>query len=112
MAVKLFDQLEALHNGMSVEWLIDKLDIQEVPSYNKKKKFIWNPINRVTKQVEIEHPHYGKIVTMISEDTLDRIWISIDDFPECNYREHKNRFLAGKDELVELDIQSNARFIV
>ena len=26
MAVQLFDQLEALHNGMSVEWLIDKLD--------------------------------------------------------------------------------------
>lgn len=26
IAVKLFDELEALHNGMSVEWLIDKLD--------------------------------------------------------------------------------------
>lgn len=26
MAVKLFDQLETLHNGMSVEWLIDKLE--------------------------------------------------------------------------------------
>ena len=25
MAVKLFDQLEALNNGMPVEWLIDKL---------------------------------------------------------------------------------------
>lgn len=25
MAVKLFDDLENLHNGMSVEWLIDKL---------------------------------------------------------------------------------------
>lgn len=25
MAVKLFDDLEILHNGMSVEWLIDKL---------------------------------------------------------------------------------------
>lgn len=26
MAVKLFDQLETLRNGMSVEWLIDKLE--------------------------------------------------------------------------------------
>lgn len=26
MAVNLFDQLEALHNGMSVEWLIGKLE--------------------------------------------------------------------------------------
>lgn len=25
IAVKLFDQLEALHNGMSVEWLINQL---------------------------------------------------------------------------------------
>lgn len=25
MAVKLFDELEKLHNGMSVEWLIDKV---------------------------------------------------------------------------------------
>lgn len=26
MAVKLFDELENLHNGMSVEWLIDKIE--------------------------------------------------------------------------------------
>lgn len=25
IAVKLFDELEALHNGMSVEWLINQL---------------------------------------------------------------------------------------
>lgn len=25
LAVKLFDQLEIINNGMSVEWLIDKL---------------------------------------------------------------------------------------
>lgn len=25
MAVKLFDQLETLHNGMSIEWLINQL---------------------------------------------------------------------------------------
>ena len=29
MAVKLFDQLEALNNGMPVEWLIDKLALKQ-----------------------------------------------------------------------------------
>ena len=29
MAVKLFDQLEALSNGMPVEWLIDKLALKQ-----------------------------------------------------------------------------------
>ena len=28
MAVKLFDQLETLNNGMSVEWLIDKIAVK------------------------------------------------------------------------------------
>lgn len=28
IAVKLFDELEVLHNGMSVEWLIDKLEVK------------------------------------------------------------------------------------
>ena len=29
MAVKLFDQLEIINNGMSIEWLIDKLADKE-----------------------------------------------------------------------------------
>lgn len=29
MAVKLFDQLEIINNGMPVEWLIDKLAIKQ-----------------------------------------------------------------------------------
>mgnify|MGYP001625435600 FL=1 len=29
MAVKLFDQLETINNGMPVEWLIDKLAIKQ-----------------------------------------------------------------------------------
>lgn len=29
MAVKLFDELEMLNNGMSIEWLIEKLAIKE-----------------------------------------------------------------------------------
>ena len=29
MAVKLFDQLETINNGVSVEWLIEKLTIKQ-----------------------------------------------------------------------------------
>ena len=29
MAVKLFDELEMLNNGMSIEWLIEKLAVKE-----------------------------------------------------------------------------------
>ena len=29
MAVKLFDELEMLNNGMPVEWLIEKLAVKE-----------------------------------------------------------------------------------
>ena len=29
MAVKLFDQLEMINNGMPVEWLIEKLAVKE-----------------------------------------------------------------------------------
>lgn len=77
---------------------MDEIVVQDL-LYIKGKKFVWNPMNRATKQVETEHVHCGKTVSVISEDTLDRIWISVDDFPNCNDREHKNRFLADKDEL-------------
>ncbi|WP_162610599.1 hypothetical protein [Blautia sp. An249] len=29
MAVKLFDELGSLNNGMSIEWMIDKLSIKQ-----------------------------------------------------------------------------------
>ncbi len=29
IAVQKFDELEQMHNGMSVEWLIDKMTIKE-----------------------------------------------------------------------------------
>lgn len=68
--------------------------------YSKGNKFIWNPINRATNKVQESHPHYNKIVTMISEETLNRIKISVDDFPQCNHRELKNQFCADKEELI------------
>lgn len=67
--------------------------------YVKGNKFIWKPINRATNTIEESHPHYNKTVTMISEETLNRVKISVDDFPQCNGREIKNQFCADKDEL-------------
>ena len=52
--------------------------------YIKGMRFIWKPINRATKEYETEHPHYGKSVTVIETETLDRVRISVDDFPNCN----------------------------
>lgn len=65
----------------------------------KGKKFVWKPINRATRQKEVDDPHYGKIVTVIREETCDRLRISVDDFPECNGKIRRNQFLADKDEL-------------
>lgn len=67
--------------------------------YKEGTKFKWKPINRATKRPNIEHSHYGKTVTVIGLETLDRIRISVDDFPQCNYRREKNQFIAEKDEL-------------
>ncbi len=67
--------------------------------YREEMKFVWKPINRATKQIETEHPHYGKIVIVIGAETLDRVRISVDDFPNCNDKEHVNQFVADKDEL-------------
>lgn len=49
--------------------------------YETGKKFIWKPINRATEQQEINHVYFGKIVTVIGLETLNRVKISVDDFP-------------------------------
>ncbi|MFR2244228.1 MAG: hypothetical protein ACLS67_24195 [Anaerobutyricum soehngenii] len=46
--------------------------------------------------------YFGKIVTVIGLETLDRVKISVDNFPQCNGRIFKNQFVADKDELEEL----------
>lgn len=68
--------------------------------YIKGMKFIWKPINRATKKFETEYPHYGKVVTLIGLEPLDRVRVSIDDFPNYNWKKSKNQFIAEKDELV------------
>jgi DNA modification methylase len=70
--------------------------------FRNGKKFIWKPINRATGQQEINHVYFGKIVTVIGLETLDRVKISVDNFPQCNGRIFKNQFVADKDELEEL----------
>lgn len=63
------------------------------------EEYIYRPIDYVTKTDNVSHVHYGKRVTVIDFDVLDRIWVSINDFPRCNHREYHNRFLAEKCEL-------------
>ena len=70
--------------------------------FRNGKKFIWKPINRATGQQEINHVYFGKIVTVIGLETLDRVKISVDNFPQWNGRIFKNQFVADKDELEEL----------
>lgn len=70
--------------------------------YKEGMKFIWHPMNRATKQVEVEHPHCGKIVTVIGLETMDRVKVSVDDFPNCNDRKNANQFVADKDELIPM----------
>lgn len=66
-------------------------------------KYIWKPYNHATKSDDKDSVWYGHIVTVIEFDTHDRAWISVDDFPNCNYRERKNRFCADKAELFEVE---------
>lgn len=73
--------------------------------YLKGDKFVWKPINRATNTIEENHPHYNKIVTIIDTETLNRFKISVDDFPQCNFRESKNQFCADKDELIPVTIK-------
>lgn len=70
--------------------------------FEELDKAIYKPINYATGQVDTDHIHYGKSVTIISRDNLGRYRISIDDFPQCNSRELKNRFYANEEELEEI----------
>ena len=65
-------------------------------------KFIWKPYNHAKKRYDAEHIWYGHIVTVIGFGTVDRVKISVDDFPDCNHRELKNRFCADVSDLFEI----------
>ena len=63
---------------------------------------IYKPINYATGEAHID-VWYGAKATVIGTDVLNRYWIAFDDFPQCNYREHKNRFIADRKELEILE---------
>lgn len=69
--------------------------------FEELDKVIYKPINYATGQADTSHIHYGKVATVMSRDNLGRYRISIDDFPQCNHREIKNRFYAEEKELEE-----------
>lgn len=61
-------------------------------------KGIFKPIDYRTYEQDINHIHYGKSVTILEKDRFGYRF-SIDDFPNCNNREKKNRFYARHEEI-------------
>lgn len=70
--------------------------------FEELDKVIYKPINYATGQIDTSNVHCGKVATVMSKDNLGRYRISIDDFPQCNNRELKNRFYANEEELEEI----------
>ena len=65
-------------------------------------KYIWKLYNHATKSDDTDHRWYGHVVTVIGFEPSGRVRISVDDFPDCNQRELKNRFMADKYELFDV----------
>lgn len=64
MAVKLFDKLEQLNNGMSVEWLIDKL----------KEKTRWEGFFNDTEDIQC----ISCLDAYVLKYAIDGCWVQID----------------------------------
>ena len=65
-------------------------------------KGILRPIDHRTGEQDTNHIHYGKSITILGKDRLYYCY-SIDDFPNCNGREKKNRFYAIPEEIEVLN---------
>jgi len=62
-------------------------------------KIIWKPFNYAEHKPDTSHPWYGAKGVIVKSDYLGTWWITLDNFPPCNYREHANKFLAAEKEL-------------
>lgn len=65
-------------------------------------KGIFRPIDYRTHEQDINHIHYGKSVTILGKDKIYYCF-AVDDFPNCNGREQKNRFYAKHEEIEVLN---------
>lgn len=62
-------------------------------------RVIWKPIDRRDMSQDKSSKLYGAKGTVAMLMTLDRAYIALDDFPNCNGRERANRFCASFDEM-------------
>ena len=63
------------------------------------KEYLYYPVNHATHEIDCTHRYCGTVCKVLEFDTLQRCWVSFNDFPECNYRENKNRFLVDFEEV-------------
>lgn len=87
---------------MSMTEIIE--DIKQ-KSFTDSEKFkvgdrvIWRPIDRRDMSQDKTFVWYGAKGTVTMLMALDRAYIALDDFPNCNNRKQANRFCASFDEL-------------
>ena len=67
--------------------------------FNIGDRVIYKPIDHRFFKVDENHRWCNAKAKVISADTLNRYWIAFDEFPNCNYREKQNRFIAEEYEL-------------
>lgn len=76
-------------------------------SFQVGDRVIWKPIDRRDMSQDKTFAWYGEKGTVTMLMTLDRAYIALDDFPQCNDRERANRFCASFDELELIDGEDN-----
>ena len=66
-------------------------------------RVIYKPINYTDKSQDTENRYYGTKGTVIGLDTLRRMIISLDEFPECNNRKWRNSHWVNGEELEKIE---------
>lgn len=87
---------------MSMTEIIKEIEQKSSADSEKFKigdRVIWKPIDRRGMSQDKSFVWYGAKGTVTKLMTLDRAYIALDDFPQCNNRERENRFCASFDEL-------------
>ena len=67
--------------------------------FNIGDEVIYKPIDNRYYKIDATHRWCNARARIIATDTLNRYWIAFDEFPNVNFRERKNRFIANEYEL-------------
>lgn len=87
---------------MSMAEIIENIEQKTLGDNGKFQvgdRIIWRPIDRRDMSQDKTFVWYGAKGTVTMLMALDRAYIALDDFPQCNDRERANRFCASFDEL-------------